>query len=440
MNLILLSGGSGKRLWPLSDNIRSKQFLKLFASDTESGVYESMVQRIYRQISEQIDNVKITIATSESQTSIIRNQLGTDVDISVEPYRRDTFPAISLACAYLIDNMNVPSHEPVIVCPVDSYVESDYFEYLKELHELIYNIESSLVLMGIKPTYPSEKYGYIIPDDQNKRISKVVEFKEKPSVDQAEVYIENGALWNGGIFGFKIDWLLDKAYNILGCNKYQELYDNYESFDNISFDYAIVEKEPNSQVLRYGGKWKDLGTWNTLSEEMDSTVWGEGIVDSASGGVNIINELDIPILAMGLSDVVISASHNGILVSDKTQSSFIKPLVEGFEDKVIYAEKSWGSYEVIDIENQALVIKVTLNPGCSMNYHSHRNRDEQWIVISGDGVVIIDEKKFSVKIGDRIFIPAGCRHTVMAKTELKIVEIQIGDDISVEDKEIHEMV
>ena len=161
MNIILLSGGSGKRLWPLSNDIRSKQFIKLFKK--ENGEYESMVQRIYGQIRRVDPNATITIATSKSQVSAIHNQLGTDVGVSVEPCRRDTFAAIALATAYLHDVMHVPEDEAVVVCPVDPYVDDAYFECVNRLFEAAGKGNKNLTLMGIQPTYPSEKYGYIKP-------------------------------------------------------------------------------------------------------------------------------------------------------------------------------------------------------------------------------------------------------------------------------------
>ena len=176
MNIVLLSGGSGKRLWPLSNDIRSKQFIKIFKQ--EDGTYESMVQRVYRQIKKVDTDATVTIATSKTQASAIHNQLGEKVGISVEPCRRDTFPAIALATAYLVDVMHIDPSESVVVCPVDPYVEDSYFEALKELSDQADKGEANLVLMGIEPTYPSEKYGYIIPESTD-HVATVQTFKEK---------------------------------------------------------------------------------------------------------------------------------------------------------------------------------------------------------------------------------------------------------------------
>ena len=432
MNIVLLSGGSGKRLWPLSNDIRSKQFIKIFKK--EDGTYESMVQRVYRQIKKADADSAVTIATSETQVSAIHNQLGDEVGISVEPCRRDTFPAIALATAYLVDVLHIDPEESVVVCPVDPYVEDDYFEALKGLSQQAEKGEANLVLMGIEPTYPSEKYGYIIPESAD-FTAAVKTFKEKPTADVAKEYIAQGALWNGGVFAYKLKYVMDIAHQLIDFTDYHDLFAKYATLTKISFDYAVVEKEKKIQVQRFAGQWKDLGTWNTLTEAMEEAVVGKGEMNDTCTGVHIVNEMDVPVLAMGLHDVVISASPEGILVSDKEQSSYIKPFVDRFEQQIMFAEKSWGSFKVIDVETESMTIKVTLNAGHSMNYHSHKNRDEVWVVISGNGKTIVDGFEQAVKTGDVITMSAGCRHTVMAETELKLIEVQLGTDINVHDKQ-----
>lgn len=432
MNIILLSGGSGKRLWPLSNDVRSKQFIKIFRG--EDGELQSMVQRVYRQIRRVDKDANVMIATSKSQASSIHNQLGDNVGISVEPCRRDTFPAIALATAYLHEVKGISEEEAVVVCPVDPYVEDSYFEMLKRLGEQAAKGEANLVLMGIAPTYPSEKYGYIIPEEKA-LLSRVSTFKEKPDVDTAKAYIAQGALWNGGVFAYKIKYVIDKAHELIDFEGYDDLYAKYDTLEKVSFDYAVVEREPRIQVMRYGGEWKDVGTWNTLTEAMTEAVVGEAILNETCENVNVINELDVPILCMGLKDVVVSASSNGILVSDKEQSSYIKPFVDRMDQQIMFAEKSWGSFQVIDVEEDSMTVKVTLNPGHKMNYHSHKYRDEIWNVIAGRGTVVIDGMKQSVRVGDVITMQAGCRHTIVADTKLQVIEVQLGKEISVHDKQ-----
>ncbi|MBE5885068.1 MAG: cupin domain-containing protein [Lachnospiraceae bacterium] len=435
MNIVLLSGGSGKRLWPLSNDIRSKQFIKIFKKET--GEYESMVQRVYRQIRNIDADAKVTIATSKTQVSAIHNQLGADVGISLEPCRRDTFPAIALATAYLHDVQGVSEEEAVVVCPVDPYVDESYFKALKDLGELAQNDTANLVLMGIEPTYPSEKYGYIIPSGKE-NVSQVDTFKEKPDEKTAKEYIAKGALWNGGVFAYKLKYVLKRAHELIDFKDYYDLFDKYETLTKISFDYAVVENEKSIAVMRFAGEWKDLGTWNTLTEAMEESVVGKGILDETCENVHVINELDVPLLCMGLKDVVVSASPDGILVSDKNKSSYIKPYVDNIDGQIMYAEKSWGSYRVMDVEEGSMTIKVTLNAGHQMNYHSHERRDEVWTIISGTGKTVVDGMEQTVSAGDVITMQAGCKHTIVATTELKLIEVQLGREISVDDKYKHE--
>lgn len=432
MNLILLSGGSGKRLWPLSNDVRSKQFIKIFK--TGSGEYESMVQRMFHQICAEDPEAKVTIATSKTQVSAIHNQIGENVGVSVEPCRRDTFPAILLATAYLHDVQGVGEEESVVVCPVDPYVHEDYFHAIHKLGDLAAAGEANLCLMGMEPTYPSEKYGYIIPESADP-VSRVSTFKEKPDVDTAKKYISQGALWNGGIFAYKIGYILDIARKMVDYTDYADLFARYETLPKISFDYAVVEKEQSIAVMRFSGEWKDLGTWNTLTEAMDEPAIGKAILNDTCENVHVLNELDVPVLCMGLKDVVVSAGPEGILVSDKEQSSYIKPYVDKLEQQIMFAEKSWGEFRVLDVEEGSMTIKVTLLPGHSMNYHSHTHRDEMWTILSGSGRTIVDGMEQAVRPGDVITMEAGCRHTIIADTELKLIEVQIGQEISVHDKE-----
>ena len=432
MNIILLSGGSGKRLWPLSNEIRSKQFLKLFPN--EKGEYESMVQRVWRQIRQADPDAVVTVATSRSQIPAIHNQLGMDVGVSLEPCRRDTFPAIVLASAYLADVRGISPEEPVVVCPVDPYVESSYFETIEQLGMQAARGEANLVLMGIEPTYPSEKYGYILPTSTD-AVSGVSAFREKPDSATAEQYIRQGALWNGGVFAYKLGYVLAKARELIGFSDYESLFARYETLPKISFDYAVAEKEPSIQVMRYSGVWKDLGTWNTLTEAMRETCIGKAVMDEQCENVHVVNELDVPVLAMGLRDVVIAASAEGIFVSDKDRSSYNKPLVDKLDQQVMFAEKSWGTYRVLDVEDESLTIKIALSAGQRMNYHSHKNRSEVWVVASGRGRSIVDGMEQQIAAGDVITMEAGCRHTVIAETDLLMIEVQLGREISVHDKQ-----
>lgn len=430
MNIILLSGGSGKRLWPLSNDVRSKQFIKLFKN---GDTYESMVQRVYRQLKKVDENSNITIATSKTQVSVIHNQLGDNVSVSVEPCRRDTFPAIALSTSYLHYVKNVSLDDSVVVCPVDPYVEDGYFECIKDIYEYSCTGQSNLTLMGIAPTEPSEKFGYVMPKT-NGQISQVDSFKEKPSVELAKEYIEKGGLWNGGVFAYKIGYLLDKAHELIDFTDYYDLFNKYDTLTKISFDYAVVEKEKNISVIKYKGMWEDLGTWNTFAKAMSENSIGNVIMDDHCQNTQVINELDLPILCMGLKDMIVSASADGILVSDKDRSVDIKEYVNSIQQPIMFAEKSWGEYKVIDVEDESLTIKVSLKKGNKMNYHSHQYRDEVWTIINGVGIATVNDRDYVLNSGDTIKLPRNCKHTIFAETDLQLIEVQSGKDISKKDK------
>ena len=431
MNIILLSGGSGKRLWPLSNEVRRKQFIKLFKD--ENGNYESMVQRVYRQITTVDPDAKVTIATSKNQPGAIKNQLGEKASICVEPCRRDTFPAIALATAYLYDELGVSREEAVVVCPVDPYVDNTYYEAVQKLQELAEAGAASLTLMGIEPTYPSEKYGYIIPENGD-NVSKVKEFKEKPDTETAKKYLSQNALWNAGIFAFKLGYLIDKAHSMIDFEDYRDLFNKYNTLTKISFDYAVVEKESYIQVMRYKGSWKDVGTWNMMAEVMADQIKGRVLLDETCENTHVVNELNVPILCMGCKDMIVAASGDGILISDKERSGYMKPYVEKIETEAKFAEKSWGTYTVIDVQPGSMPVKLSIRAGESLSYHMHNYREEVWTVVSGKGKAIVDGMEQLLRTGDVITIAAGCKHTVEALARLDIIEVQLGEEISVSDK------
>ena len=435
MNVILLSGGSGKRLWPLSNEVRSKQFLKVLRSP--NGNHESMVQRMYRMLRTIDADARVVIATSENQVTSIYNQLNDDVAISIEPDRRDTFPAIALATAFMREKCGASEDETVVVCPIDPYVEESYFETLISLDEMAKD-GSNLTLMGIEPTYPSSKYGYIIPKSKE-TYSKVRSFKEKPTELEAEVLLGSGALWNGGVFAYKLSYVLDIAKKEFGASSYEYLYSHYSEFPRISFDYAVVEKEADISVIRYSGEWKDLGTWNTLTEAMeDETAGAAKAVDCEN--THIINELQIPLIALGVNNLAIAATPDGILVSDKDASGHLKDYV--VDERPMVEKRAWGEYEVLDYrsfqgdkDDHALTKHLVIRAGKHISYQKHYHRTETWVIVKGDGEVIIDGEKKSVHRGDTIVVPIGTKHAIKANSDLHIIEVQVGDELTEEDIE-----
>ena len=436
MNMIILSGGSGKRLWPLSNDVRSKQFLKLFKDD--NGNYESMAQRTYRLIGKINGDHRVIVAAPKMQVSELKNQLGSDINISIEPSRKDTFPAIVLAAYYLYYVLKVPLDEPVVVCPVDSYVEESFYSALYTLNSYVQNGDSNIYLLGIEPKKPTDKYGYIIPSNKE-QLSDVLAFKEKPSIRDAQKYINDGGLWNAGVLAFKLQYIIDKAHELLDFTDYYDLLGKYSSLERISFDYAVLEHEKNMKVMRFSGIWEDLGTWNSLTRIMSDNLIGNVDTCGACDNLKIVNTLNLPILCSEVKDLIVVASQDGILISTPNENPAIKEYVEKNQIRAHYIEKSWGTFEIVDSSDNSLLIKLFLKANQKMSYHSHDKRDEIWNIISGDGIIVIDGKRKNVHRGETIFIKRKTKHTIISYTDMDIVEIQLGSHLEENDKNKYEI-
>lgn len=438
MKIILLSGGSGKRLWPLSNDARSKQFLRLLTRP--DGEPESMIQRVVRQIRNAGLTDEIVVATGANQKDAIESQLGGSLSVVTEPCRRDTFPAIVLACSYLASK-GTSADEPVIVMPCDSYTGAEYFNVIGKMAHAVGDGVADLVLMGVRPTYPSAKYGYIVPAKKVEADGAlpVKRFTEKPDVSTAEKLISEGALWNGGVFAFRLGYLNDIAARLMPGMDFAALRKNYDKLPKISFDYEVVEKATSVAVMPYDGQWKDLGTWNTLTDEINQPFHGNVVVEDC-GGSYVINELEIPVVAIGAKNMVIAASPDGILVSERAKSENLKHLVDGLGRRPMYEERRWGEYKVIDyIEfrdgNCALTKQLTLRPGCSLSYQRHNFRSEVWTFINGEGEIVLDGERRTVKAGDIFNIAVGELHALRATTPLTFIEVQQGTNLVEDDIE-----
>ena len=433
IHLILLSGGSGTRLWPLSNNTRSKQFLKVLRDN--DGNHISMVQRVFSQLQQVPAATSVTIATTSSQQYSIESQISGDYALVLEPERRDTAPAIMLACKHLLSEQNASTGDSVIVMPIDSFADQAYYDKIIELDSFIQLGCVDLVLLGVEPTYPSTKYGYIVPSKSDgSGIQQVEEFKEKPDEKTAQALIERGGLWNCGVFGFKLGYLDAITRSYCNAETFADLCARYGELPKNSFDYEVVERVSGIGVLSYSGVWKDLGTWNTLSEEMADCASGRVIgVNSTCKNTHVINELGIPMVVTGINDSVVVATHDGILVAEKDSSSTMKPLVERVaESRPMYEQRRWGQYRVLDSNafqdgSRTLVTELIINDGCQLSYQVHRYRREVWTVTCGAGEVVLDGRVRPISAGSVIDIPLGVMHACRAFDTLHLVEVQLGD-------------
>ena len=441
MQLVLLSGGSGKRLWPLSNNARSKQFLPLL--EKEDGTMESMVQRVVRQVREANLTDDITLATNASQLDIIINQLGDSVSVVTEPERRDTFPAIALASGYLKLKKGCPDDEVVVIMPCDPFTEAGYFETIGRMVRCVEADVAELVLMGITPTYPSEKYGYVVPVTDHLMAEgsmAVSKFTEKPNVERAKELLGMGALWNGGVFAFRLGYMMEIAQRYVKADSFEEMRSRYSEFPKISFDYEVAEKADSVAVLPYSGQWKDLGTWNTLTDELHHHIIGNAVMGPRCTNTHVINELQYPIYVDGMEDTVIAASPDGIIVCRKKYTEDIKKAVDHLTPRPMYEERRWGSYRVIDDTTYAdgrhsLTKSLTINAGKNISYQVHRHRSEAWTIVEGEGIFVLDGVERKVGPGETVVIPVNHYHALKALTTLTFIEVQTGNPLVEEDIE-----
>ncbi|WP_201006196.1 sugar phosphate nucleotidyltransferase [Paenibacillus glycanilyticus] len=434
MRLVLLSGGSGKRLWPLSNDARSKQFLKVLEDERHQHV--SMVQRVWGQITERGLGDCSYIATGKSQIEMMHNQIGRHVPLIIEPERRDTFAAIALTAAYLYSEQEAGLEEVIAILPVDPYVEGRFFDEVKKLEDVLNDSEANLALIGVKPTYPSSKYGYIVPSASSKQDNsgyrQVNRFEEKPSEERAARLIEDyDALWNCGVFAFKLGFLIGLLEQRGLPLHYKELVLQYHTLPKVSFDYEVVERTDHIVVSPYDGYWKDLGTWNTLTEEMGSRLIGKGMISEDSINTHLINEIDIPVSILGLSNVVVAVSPDGILVADKSASPRVKDFIN-YNQGPMFEERSWGWARILDDQRyddgRSVVTKrVGILQGRNISYQLHINREEVWTIVKGEGEFIQNGNYMRVKAGNVLHIPMKTLHSIRAVSELEIIIVQSGN-------------
>lgn len=407
-----------------------------------------MIQRVVRQIREAKLTDNITFATNAVQRDSIINQLSENVNVVTEPERRDTFPAIALAASYLAKEQKCKDDEVVVIMPCDVYTESKYFATIAQMMEAVKNNVADLVLMGITPTYPSEKFGYVVPQSVTSKESaesafnndclRVAHFTEKPNEEKAKELFKQNAFWNGGVFAFRLGYMMNIVNQYIQTETFQETHKRYTEFPKISFDYEVAEKAESVAVVPFSGEWKDLGTWNVLCEELPSTHIGNVMMGNNNVNTHVVNELGIPVFCNGLKDVIVAASPDGIMICDKQDSEKIKDYVNKLTTRPMYEERRWGTYRVLDNAEyedgtRSLTKTIHLNARKHINYQLHHHRSETWTCVEGEGIFVLDGERKEVKRGDVMNIPVEHYHAIKATTDLTFIEIQLGNPLVEED-------
>lgn len=438
MYIVLLSGGSGKRLWPLSNDLCSKQYIKLMNHDVAANVSAdpdekcSMLQRVFGQLKAEGLSENTIVCASDAQVEIIESQLNGAAEVAVEPMRRDTFPAVMLSCAYLLSKKGAKPDDVVAFLPVDPYTTGEFFARIKHLGDCIAKSEQTIGLLGGVPTYPSTKYGYIVPEKSDAELLKVEGFREKPDEATAEELVKNGALWNCGVFCFKLSMASQWVEKYGVTTDYDQMVADYEKLPKKSFDYEVLEHWKDIAAIKYDDVWKDLGTWNTLTEEMKENSLGDVTWDATCENSHAINVLGIPLVVMGAKNMVIAASHDGILVADKHQSSYIKDCLEHIDDTSKYEERRWGTVKTIDNDEddgiKSVTKRIKVVAGKVMPCHKHLKHTETITVLSGMGKLVLEGTEVDLIAGSTVSIAAGKAHAIKALgADLRLIEVSIGD-------------
>ncbi|KPV39333.1 sugar phosphate nucleotidyltransferase [Alicyclobacillus ferrooxydans] len=444
MKLVLLSGGAGKRLWPMSNDSRSKQFLKVLRD--ADGRPVSMLQRVWSQLDEAGLKENAYICASRAQHEMIEHQLG-NVSIIEEPDRRDTFPAIALASMYLRDVEFCADNEVIVVMPVDPFVDQSFFTTLQQLPKALVAAKADLVLMGVTPTEPTSKFGYIrtVPSLGNPSVDGKVywhdvnAFVEKPKSSLAEQLIAEGALWNCGVFAFSVGYLRRELRRLGYPASFHELQSAFHDLPKRSFDYEIVENAKRIAAISYQGMWSDLGSWGALSEQMTESFVGRGSAMSCKN-THVVNELGIPLVAMGLEDVMVVSTPDGILVADKSHAANVKEAIKGFGGRPMCEERRWGSSRVLDYQklddgSEVLTKCIDILPGRHITYQRHSKRTEVWTVVEGRGQLVLGTNVVEVSAGDVVKIYPNQWHAIFALSGLQVIEVQRGEELVEEDIE-----
>lgn len=465
---VILCGGSGTRLWPLSHNAFPKQFL-VFSGKTT--LFQQAFARLQNLQSQKIQLNETLIMANEEHRFIVLDQLremkSVRARLLLEPVGRNTAAALTLAALQAIEAHEDPI---LVVIPSDQTVK-DQAAFNKSLYDAIeVASEGSIVLLGIKPTKPDTGFGYIRQEktEDQHHAHKVIQFTEKPDLVSAEAYMKSGEyFWNGGMFVLRASvWL--KAIKHFSCNIYEATVKsfNQKTNDNLfirpdeklfkaipasSIDCAVVEKCPESifkiKMVELNAGWNDLGSWDALWQVGDkdkdqNVIYGDTLLENTKN--SLIYASNKLVSAVGIDNLIVIETIDAILVAERNQSQHLKLIVEKLysqkrEEQAFHRKvyRLWGCYEILEQDDNFKVKRIYVNPGASLSLQKHGKRAEYWLVLKGVAEVICNDKKFTLKESESTYIPIGHKHKLSnpGKDALEIIEVQLGDYLGEDDIE-----
>lgn len=464
MKSIILAGGRGTRLFPLSRKKFPKQFLSF-------GDNETLFQRTIKRNLKAIKNINdIIIITNNDYQFHVKNQID-DIfkfstedkpNIILEPIGRNTAPAIALAIKYALDKLGVSENEVLFISPSDHIISPDdkFIEYIKQAEK--FAKQGYIVTFGITPTKPETGYGYIEADTGNKINAgyKVKQFHEKPDLETAQKYIMSGNYyWNSGMFAFSIETILEefkkytpKIYHQIEIQTFEEVVMNFKDMPDISIDYAIMEKTSKALVLPLNLTWSDVGSWDSIYEVLEK---------DKNENVKIGNVLDIDtknslifgnkrfISTIGVENLIIVETDDVLLIAKKGEGQKVKDMVSRLKENAETKEltefhttvyRPWGSYTELEKGERYRIKRITVKPGEALSLQMHHHRSEHWIVIKGTAKVILENKngeleEYFIHENESIYVPKSTKHRLInpGKLPLEIIEIQVGEYVEEDD-------
>jgi len=448
---LILCGGSGTRLWPLSRTLRPKQLLPLNGDET-------LLQQTTQRLLSHVPAENLFTITHEDHKFEVKGQLGEVApeavnNVLAEPYARNTLPAI----AWAVKEIQEKDPDAIIgVFASDHAIDNQpaFIEAWKAAEQVAEN--DYLVLLGIKPHEPATGYGYIKPSKQiadgELPVFEVAKFVEKPDVETAEQYVSDGYLWNSGMFVFKASAFMQmfkqhqpEMAAQLSAMTVDNFVDTYQNFTNISVDYGLAEKADKVAVVPVDMAWSDLGSWESIYQKQEknsqeNVMHGEVFAQDTTN--SLLWSQSSVLATAGLDNIVVIQTDDATLVCDRSRTEEIKTLVAQVKkhkpeltDIHQTAHRPWGTYTVLEEGSNFKIKRIVVKPGNRLSLQMHHHRSEHWVVVSGMALVTNGEKEFFVRPNESTFIPAGCKHRLENPGELDLVmiEVQSGDYVGEDD-------
>lgn len=448
MYSVILCGGSGTRLWPLSRKNYPKQFLSLYSD-------KSLLQETFLRMRKIMPAKNILLVSTDENFFNVVNQIREiepdfhKKQVISEPLSLNTAPAIALAFKFLEEEYDSDSHDPVIILPADHHIAKGK-KYLDTVRLAFEEVGNHIGTIGITPSRPETGYGYIKKGGKVKSYSKVLEFKEKPDKKTAKKYLDSGKyVWNSGMYIFNRKTLKEelKKYcpelHSLMMKKFKDFLKSFGEAPSISIDYAVSEK--SKKVIAFEGDfgWSDIGSFDSLSEILEGKKdLSKNHVSIDSEGVFIHTTSDKLVATLGVKDLIVIENNDSILIQKRGEGEGVKKIVDHLKkndfkeiNHNVIVHRPWGKYETLIDGTKHKVRKITIYPGESLKLQMHEHRSEHWVVIKGIANVVNGKEKMTLKKDEGTFIPVRKKHQLSnaGKTNLEMIEVQTGKYLGEDD-------